>query len=104
MTVRAKAFIVPVAAGIALFVVLAMLRARGVVIIIALVAFALAQRAYLRTLRCPNCGVRFDQRMFKTGIWYHSWPRRTCWNCGIDMSEFERQRIAAEQHKDAPTN
>jgi hypothetical protein len=48
--------------------------------------------AYARTLRCPNCGVRFGPKMYSTGFVHHPWPRKECWNCGANMPEIEERQ------------
>jgi hypothetical protein len=96
MTIRSKLYTGGLAIAVAWFVVTDFLPRETIYpSLVSLGAFGLAQWAFVRTFRCPNCGVRFDSRMFKTGIWYHSWLRRTCWNCGVDISECERQKAQA---------
>lgn len=103
MTLRTKAFVGPLAIAVAWFVTVGFLPRQTIYpALLSMAAAGLAQWSYLRTLQCPNCGVRFDSRMFKTGIWYHPLLRRTCWNCGVDISEFERQKAGADEHTDAP--
>lgn len=56
------------------------------------VVSSLARYAYIRTVRCPNCDVRFGFRNYMTGLLVHPWPRRRCWNCGVDMVEAEQSK------------
>jgi len=65
-----------------------------IVMVLWMGAFVLAQYAYLRILRCPNCGIRFGFGMFRSGLVSHPWPRRRCWSCGADMTAVERHRAA----------
>jgi hypothetical protein len=45
---------------------------------------------YLRTLRCPNCLIRFGPKMYRPGLIHLPWPRKDCWNCGVDLGEAEK--------------
>ena len=71
-------------------------QASAVEVIVAMVAIIGASNGlfftYLRTLRCPNCGIRFGSKMFATGFVQRPWPRAECWNCGAHMSEVEVHR------------
>jgi hypothetical protein len=52
-----------------------------------LAAFNVVWFAYTYTfIKCPNCGIGFGPKMYKTGIFTHPWPRRYCWNCKADMN------------------
>ena len=55
--------------------------------------------AYVRTLRCPNCGVRFGPKMYSTGFVHHPWPRKECWNCGANMPEIEERQGPFRSHQ-----
>ena len=60
---------------------------------VVVVVSSLARHAYVRTIRCPNCAVRFGFRNYMTGLFAHPWPRRRCWKCGVDMVETERSKL-----------
>ncbi len=53
---------------------------------------SLARFAYIRTIRCPNCNVRFGMRNYGGWFYHTPWPKRQCWNCGADMLEIERAK------------
>lgn len=48
--------------------------------------------AFIRTIRCPNCGIRFGSKMYTNGFVRFPWPRKECWNCGANMSEVEARQ------------
>ncbi len=58
---------------------------------------------YLRTLRCPNCLIRFGPKMYRPGLIHLPWPRKDCWNCGVNLSEAQEEaRINPSSEKRAP--
>jgi DNA-directed RNA polymerase subunit RPC12/RpoP len=70
----------------------AMPPARVVPIVFVMFAIAVCLRfAYVRTIRCPNCSVRFGIRNYMSGIMGHPWPNKRCWKCGADMDDAERK-------------
>lgn len=60
-----------------------------------LVIAGIARYAYIRTIRCPNCHVRFGLRNYVRPPFRSPWPQRRCWNCGADMLETERAQRRA---------
>lgn len=65
-----------------------------------LLAFNGAWFLYIRQIRCPNCGIRFGPKMYRQGLVSTPWPRRHCWNCGVDIRNAEqrvRMGLAIEQ-------
>jgi DNA-directed RNA polymerase subunit RPC12/RpoP len=69
------------------------------VIVLVFTAAAAARFAYVRTIRCPNCGVRFRWRNYMSGSIGHPWPNRKCWNCGADMVEVQEANRARTNSK-----
>jgi hypothetical protein len=46
---------------------------------------------YLRTLRCPNCLIRFGPKMYRSGLMNLPWPRKDFWNCGAHLSKAQEE-------------
>jgi hypothetical protein len=73
---------------------------------IVVIVSGVVRYAFIRTIRCPNCDVRFGLQNYGSLLYHHPWPSRRCWNCGADMIKAERANLerAKSNQTDPPSS